>query len=140
MRESTRQLLGYTVAESLFSSLTRERIRKRVYKTRDLARTGFFDSIEGFYNRTRRHSHLVVASMPKPLSRLQCDAGQCLDFGGGPSCTNNRLNAAGRPDDEDEFTAAGPPAKRNNARRKPLTEIGHALVESDYPRWQRSSH
>ena len=46
------------VAESFFSSLKKERIRKRVYKTRDLARADIFDYIEVFYNRTRRHSHL----------------------------------------------------------------------------------
>ncbi|WP_370427675.1 IS3 family transposase [Klebsiella pasteurii] len=46
------------VAESFFSSLKKERIRKRIYKTRDLARADIFDYIEVFYNRTRRHSHL----------------------------------------------------------------------------------
>lgn len=46
------------VAESFFSSLKKERIKKRVYKTRDLARADIFDYIEMFYNRTRRHSHL----------------------------------------------------------------------------------
>ncbi|ENU5708193.1 TPA: IS3 family transposase [Salmonella enterica subsp. diarizonae serovar 48:i:z] len=46
------------VAESFFSSLKKERIRKRIYKTRDIARADIFDYIEVFYNRTRRHSHL----------------------------------------------------------------------------------
>ena len=46
------------VAESFFSSLKKERIRKRIYKTRDLARADVFDYIEVFYNRTRRNSHL----------------------------------------------------------------------------------
>ncbi|EMV8790394.1 IS3 family transposase [Escherichia coli] len=45
------------VAESFFSSLKKERIRKRIYKTRDLARADIFDYIEVFYNRARRHSH-----------------------------------------------------------------------------------
>ena len=45
------------VAESFFSSLKKERIRKRIYKTRELARADVFDYIEVFYNRTRRHSH-----------------------------------------------------------------------------------
>lgn len=31
------------VAEPLFSSLKKERIRKRIYKTRDLAEAGVFD-------------------------------------------------------------------------------------------------
>jgi len=43
------------VAESFFSSLKKERIKKRIYKTRDLARADVFDYIESFYNRTRRH-------------------------------------------------------------------------------------
>ncbi|WP_320731336.1 IS3 family transposase [Enterobacter sp. 148H3] len=46
------------VAESFFSSLKKERIRKRIYKTRDLARADIFDYIKVFYNRARRHSHL----------------------------------------------------------------------------------
>lgn len=46
------------VAESFFSSLKKERIRKRVYKTRDMARADVFDYIEVFYNRNRRHTHL----------------------------------------------------------------------------------
>ena len=46
------------VAESFFSSLKKERIRKRVCKTRDLARADIFDYIEIFCNRNRRHSHL----------------------------------------------------------------------------------
>jgi len=46
------------VAESFFSSLKKERIKKRVYKTRDLARADVFDYIEMFYNPTRRHTHL----------------------------------------------------------------------------------
>jgi putative transposase len=46
------------VMESFFSSLKKERIKKRIYKTRELARADIFDYIEVFYNRTRRHSHL----------------------------------------------------------------------------------
>jgi putative transposase len=46
------------VAESFFSSLKKERIRKQVYRTRDLAKADVFEYIEMFYNRTRRHSHL----------------------------------------------------------------------------------
>lgn len=46
------------VTESFFSSLKKQRIRKRIYKTRDLARADIFDYIEVFYNRTRRHNHL----------------------------------------------------------------------------------
>ncbi|OUC37022.1 hypothetical protein BJP35_2287 [Enterobacter sp. J49] len=45
------------VAESFFSSLKKERIRKRIYKTRDLARADIYDYIEVFYHRARCHSH-----------------------------------------------------------------------------------
>lgn len=50
------------VAESFYSSLKKERIRKRIYKTRDMARADIFDYIEVFYNRNRRHSHLGSVS------------------------------------------------------------------------------
>ena len=46
------------VAESFFSSLKKERIRRRIYRTRDEARSDVFDYMEVFYNRSRRHSHL----------------------------------------------------------------------------------
>ena len=46
------------VAESFFSSLKKEKVKKRIYKTRDMARSEIFDYIEMFYNRERRHSHL----------------------------------------------------------------------------------
>lgn len=43
------------VAESFFSSLKRERIRRRTYKTRQEAREDVFDYIEMFYNPVRKH-------------------------------------------------------------------------------------
>ncbi len=46
------------VAESFFSSLKKERIRRRINRSREEARTDAFDYIEVFYNRVRRHSHL----------------------------------------------------------------------------------
>lgn len=46
------------VAESFFSSLKKERIKKQIYKNRALASTDVADYVEAFYNRTRRHSHL----------------------------------------------------------------------------------
>lgn len=46
------------VVESFFSSLKKERIKKRIYKTRDLARSDIADYIESFYNTTRRHAHV----------------------------------------------------------------------------------
>lgn len=46
------------VAESFFSSLKKERVKKHIYKNRELALTDLAQYIEGFYNPTRRHSHL----------------------------------------------------------------------------------
>jgi putative transposase len=50
------------VVESFFSSLKKERIRRKIYATRAEARAEIFDYIEVFYNRTRRHSHLGQVS------------------------------------------------------------------------------
>jgi putative transposase len=46
------------VAESFFSSLKKERIKKRIYTGRNAAASDVSDHIEGFYNPRRRHSHL----------------------------------------------------------------------------------
>jgi putative transposase len=46
------------VAEAFFSSLKKERIKKQIYRNRELAIADLADYIESFYNRTRRHSHL----------------------------------------------------------------------------------
>ncbi|MGE6158006.1 IS3 family transposase, partial [Aeromonas media] len=43
------------VAESFFQLLKRERIKRRIYATRDEARSDVFDYIEMFYNPIRRH-------------------------------------------------------------------------------------
>ena len=58
------------VMESFFSSLKKERIRKRIYKTRDMALADVFDYIEVFYNRSRRHSHLGGVS-PEAFERAR---------------------------------------------------------------------
>jgi putative transposase len=42
------------VAESFFNLLKRERIRQRVYRSRDEAMQNVFDYIEMFYNRKRK--------------------------------------------------------------------------------------
>lgn len=44
------------VAESFFNLLKRERIRRRVYRSRDEARQDVFDYIEMFYNPKRKHA------------------------------------------------------------------------------------
>jgi putative transposase len=46
------------VAESFFSSLKKERIKKQIYRNRELAMNEIADYIDTFYNPTRRHSHL----------------------------------------------------------------------------------
>ncbi|EON14927.1 transposase catalytic site ISRme11 [Pandoraea sp. SD6-2] len=43
------------VAESFFSALKKERIKRRIYPTRATATTDVFDYIEMFYNPIRRH-------------------------------------------------------------------------------------
>ena len=46
------------VAESFFSSLKKERIKRRIYPTHNDAKSDVFDYIESFYNRVCRHSYL----------------------------------------------------------------------------------
>lgn len=43
------------VAESFFQLLKRERIKKKIYKNREAAKTDIFNYIEMFYNSKRRH-------------------------------------------------------------------------------------
>ncbi len=50
------------VVESFLSSLKKERIKKRIYNTRQQATEDIADYIDGFYNRTRRHKHLSGVS------------------------------------------------------------------------------
>src|ERR1700682_3116258 len=74
------------VAESFFSSLKKERIGKRIYRTRDLARTGIFDYIESF---TIEPVAIVTwdRSAPRRLNAPQCGAGICLSLRGSPNST-----------------------------------------------------
>jgi putative transposase len=46
------------VAESFFSSLKKERVRRRIYHSKEEAKADLFDYIEMFYNSKRRHSHI----------------------------------------------------------------------------------
>lgn len=50
------------LAESFFQLLKRERIRRKIYGTRDEARSDIFDYIEMFYNPKRRHSSAMQLS------------------------------------------------------------------------------
>lgn len=58
------------VAESFFSSLKKERIKRKIYSTREAAKSEIFEYIEVFYNRKRRHSHLNQLS-PVEFEKLQ---------------------------------------------------------------------
>lgn len=44
------------VAESFFQLLNRERVKRKIYSTRQEARNDIFDYIEMLYNSKRRHS------------------------------------------------------------------------------------
>lgn len=43
------------VAESFFQLLKRERVKRKIYSTREEARVDIFNYIEMFYNSKRRH-------------------------------------------------------------------------------------
>jgi putative transposase len=49
---------GNAVAESFFSNLKKERVKRKIYATSEEARSDIFDYIEVLYNRKRRHSYL----------------------------------------------------------------------------------
>lgn len=50
------------VAESFFQLLKRERIKRRIYPTREDARRDVFEYIEMFYNPRRKHTHNAMLS------------------------------------------------------------------------------
>jgi putative transposase len=57
------------VVESFFSTLKNELVYRRRFTSHDDARTALFEYIEGFYNRTRRHSTLGYLSPMEYESR-----------------------------------------------------------------------
>jgi putative transposase len=57
------------VAESFFATLKRERVHRRVYRTRSEARMDLFQYLEVFYNRQRRHGAAGQRS-PDSFERL----------------------------------------------------------------------
>ena len=50
--------LNNSVAESFFSTLKKELIYRKKFKTRDEARRKIFDFVEVFYSRQQMHSYL----------------------------------------------------------------------------------
>lgn len=80
------------VAESFFGSLKKERIKKQIYKNRELTLTDMADYIESFNNPTRRHSHLggvspaqLAAAATSPLN--PGNSKQCCIVAGGSGCS-----------------------------------------------------
>ena len=59
------------VTESLFHSFKGECVDREVFQTRAQARCAIFDYLEGFYNRTRRHSTLQYMS-PVMYEQIMC--------------------------------------------------------------------
>lgn len=59
------------VAESFFSSLKKERIKKRIYANRETAISDLAEYIDGFYNPVRRHSYLGGVS-PDEYEAAHC--------------------------------------------------------------------
>lgn len=73
--------MGQRRRRVLFSSLKKERIQQRIYKTGDLARADIFDYSEVFCNRT--HSIAIsTASVARPLSGPRREEPACLPFRG----------------------------------------------------------
>ena len=76
------------MAESFFNVPKRERIRRKVYRTRDEARADVFDYIEMFYNAIRKHARNGMLSpvefdgSTKREPRADRKLGACVDAPG----------------------------------------------------------
>lgn len=69
----------HAVVESFFSSLKKERIQKRIYKTRDLARRCRLRLHRSLYNRNCRYGHRGGVN-PRSLNGRPREAPVCLLF------------------------------------------------------------
>ncbi len=58
----TGSALDNAMAESFVSTLKAELVDRHRFPTREAARTAIFEYVEGFYNRSRRHSSLGYES------------------------------------------------------------------------------
>jgi hypothetical protein len=58
--------------------LKKERIKKRIYKNRELAQADVSDYIHSFYNPTRRHFHLGGVSPLGLRDRCKARVATCL--------------------------------------------------------------
>lgn len=77
------------MAESFFSNLKSEQIKKRIYATRAEAKSEIFDYIEGFYNRIRRHKHLDQLTPTSSSGNVKLRYEKCLGIWGNAT-PNNR--------------------------------------------------
>jgi hypothetical protein len=68
------------VAESFFQLLKRERIKKKIYGTREEARSDIFDYIEMFYNSKRRHGSSDQMSPTEYENQYYQRQWKCLDY------------------------------------------------------------
>jgi len=66
------------VAESFFHLLKTERIRRKTYKTRALARQDVFDYIEMFYNPKRKHGNNGMLSPIEFEMTAKTEVTKCL--------------------------------------------------------------
>ena len=66
------------VAESFFQLLKRERIKRKIYSTREEARTDIFNYIEMFYNSKRRHGFNDGLPPVEYEKKYFQEAGKCL--------------------------------------------------------------
>jgi len=68
----TGSALDNAMAESFVSTLEAELVDRNRFPTREAARVAIFEYVEGFYNRTRRHSSLGYAS-PSDYERTRME-------------------------------------------------------------------
>lgn len=66
------------VAESFFSLLKKDRIRRRIYKSRAEAKSDIFNYIEMFYNPIKRHGSNDMLSPVEYEKKYYREAGSCL--------------------------------------------------------------
>lgn len=58
--ESSIKTYDNACAESFFALLKRERIRRKIYRSREEDKADIFNYIELFYNPTRRHGIIMI--------------------------------------------------------------------------------
>jgi putative transposase len=74
------------VAESFFSNLKSEQIKKRIYQTRAEAKSEIFDYIEGFYNRVDATSISINSAPMSSSGNVKLRYEKCLEVWGNATC------------------------------------------------------